>query len=234
MTLGVIMLDTTFRRYPGDIGDPGSHAPGTLFERVPGATAARVVGGIASLMDPAERAVALEPFIAAGERLIARGATALTTSCGFLVAYQRELAAVLPVPVLTSALCLLPDLARDHAGAGRIGILTFDALSLGCAHFMAAGHTGDVTVVGLAADCLFRRAILGDEPADSHAARERDVLDAVDRLLAAAPDLQVIVLECTNLPPHREAIRARAGVPIRDVWDVVRALDEAQRPATVV
>ncbi len=59
MTLGVIMLDTGFRRFPGDIGDPGSHDPPALFERVPGATAARVVGGIASLVDPAERHAAL-------------------------------------------------------------------------------------------------------------------------------------------------------------------------------
>ena len=79
------MLDTRFVRLPGDIGQPASHAGPVLFERVPQATAARVVGGIASLTDPEARAAAVRPFIAAGERLVARGATGITTSCGFLV-----------------------------------------------------------------------------------------------------------------------------------------------------
>jgi hypothetical protein len=231
MTLGVIMLDTTFRRFPGDIGDPGSHPPGTLFERVPGATARRVVGGVASLTDPAARAEALEPFVAAGRRLIARGATALTTSCGFLVAYQRELVDALPVPVLTSALCLLPSVARDLQDGGRIGVLTFDAASLGRMHFDAARFSGEVAIAGLSADSVFRRAVLAGDPADSLAARELDVLDATGRLRAAEPRLAAVVLECTNFPPHREAITAMLGVPIFDIWDVVRLLSD-QRPAT--
>ncbi len=224
MTLGVIMLDTGFRRFPGDIGDAGSHDPPALFERVPGASAARVVGGIASLTDPTLRREALGPFLEAGRRLVARGATGITTSCGFLVAYQRELADGLPVPVLTSALCLLPAIAAAVPASGRIGILTFDARSLGDQHLDAAGFTGKAKIVGLAPDCGFRRAILGDLPDDSLSAREADVLEAAGRLAAAAPDLAAVVLECTNFPPHRAAIEQRLRVPVYDVWDIVRQL----------
>ncbi len=221
MTLGVIMLDTGFRRFPGDIGDAGSHDPPALFERVPGATAARVVGGIASLVDPAERHAALAPFLNAGRRLIARGATALTTSCGFLVAYQRDLADSLPVPVLSSALCLLPDVARGLAPGGRIGILTFDGASLGPLHLGAAGFTGEAAIAGLAPDCRFRREVLGDTPDSSLEAREADVLGAADRLAATTPGLAAILLECTNFPPHRAAIERRLRLPVHDIWDVV-------------
>jgi Asp/Glu/Hydantoin racemase len=224
MTLGVIMLDTGFRRFPGDIGDPGSHKPPALFERVPGATAARVVGGVASLTDPTLRADALKPFITAGERLVAQGATAITTSCGFLVAYQHELAQALPVPVLTSALCLLPEIARSLSPDGQIGVLTFDPGALTSMHFAAAGFQGESTVAGLDPDCGFRRAVLSDLPDDSLAAREADVLRAARHLRDKTPHLAVVVLECTNFPPHREAVAALLRVPVHDIWDCVRQL----------
>ena len=220
------MLDTRFARFAGDIGDPASHAGGALFERVPQATAARVVGGIASLSDPAERADAVAPFVAAGRRLVARGASAITTSCGFLVAYQAELAAALPVPVMTSALCLLPEVAAGQVEGAQLGILTFDAASLGAMHLRAAGHSGRCVIEGLAPGCGFRRAVLEDAAEDGLAAREADVLDAARRLKARAPRLGVVVLECTNFPPHRAAVSACTGVGVVDVWDVVRRLRE--------
>ncbi len=231
MTLGVIMLDTGFRRFPGDIGDAGSHQPPALFERVPGATAARVVGGIASLVDPEERRQALSPFLDAGRRLIDRGATALTTSCGFLVAYQRELADSLPVPVLSSALCMLPEIADGLRPGERIGILTFDAASLGHSHLRAAGFTGEASIAGLAPDCRFRREVLGDVAESSLEAREADVLEAADRLAEATPGLAAVLLECTNFPPHRAAIERRLRRPVHDIWDVVQRLQTGQRPA---
>ena len=216
------MLDTGFVRLPGDIGQPASHDGPVLFETVPKASAARVVGGIASLTDPAQRAVAVKPFVAAGERLVARGATGITTSCGFLVTYQAELQAALPVPVMTSALCLLPEIA-----AGRlVGILTFDAASLGAMHLRAAGFEGGCAIAGLAPGAGFRREVLEDAATVDVAGRERDVLEAAGRLPG---DVEVVLLECTNFPPHREAVAGLLGVPVFDVWDVVRRLDALSR-----
>jgi hypothetical protein len=224
MTLGVVMLDTRFERFPGDIGHIASHPGPVLIEKVPGATAARVVGGIASLTDPAERAAALQPFIEAGRRLIANGATAITTSCGFLVAYQDELAHAFSVPVMTSSLCLLPEIDGKIADGQRIGVLTFNAEALGALHFRAAGYAKPTPVFGLAPDSHFRQAVLERAASESFAQREADVLDALDRLVASAPDLGVIVLECTNFPPHRAAIMERISLPLYDIWDVVERL----------
>lgn len=216
------MLDTGFVRLPGDIGQPASHDGPVLFETVPQASAVRVVGGIASLTDPAQRAAAVKPFIAAGERLVARGATGITTSCGFLVTYQAELQAALPVPVMTSALCLLPEI-----GAGRwVGILTFDAASLGAMHLRAAGFEGACAIAGLAPGAGFRREVLEDAATVDVAGRERDVLEAAGRLPG---DVEVVLLECTNFPPHRDAVAGLLGVPVFDVWDVVRRLDALSR-----
>src|SRR5947209_18038906 len=136
MPLGVLMLDTRFRRFVGDIGNPESYRDPVLFEVVRGATVDKVV--------PAKAPPLIDDFVAAGERLVARGASAITTGCGFLVLNQAELAARLPVPVATSALLLIPSLMKLLPAGKRLGVLTFSAgdLTRG-AHFAAAGAPED-------------------------------------------------------------------------------------------
>ena len=142
MRLGVLMLDTRFARFAGDIGNPQSYDEPVLFEVVRGATVDKVV--------PAKAPPLIEDFIAAGERLIGRGADAITTGCGFLVLNQAELAARLAVPVATSALLLIPTLTRLLPAGKRLGVLTFSARDLTPAHFVAAGAPIDTPVEGVA------------------------------------------------------------------------------------
>ncbi len=82
-TLGLLMLDTRFPRPPGDIGHPDTFAFPVRRRTVAGATPARVVRG----RDPA----VLAPFVDAAHALVAEGADAIATSCGFLARWQREL-----------------------------------------------------------------------------------------------------------------------------------------------
>jgi hypothetical protein len=218
--LGVLMLDTSFTRFPGDIGNPVRQTD-VLFERVPSATARRIVG----IADEAF----VEPFVAAGERLIARGATHITTSCGFLIAYQHVLARRLSVPVATSSLLLLPLLERMMPAGRRVGVLTFSAAALTAQHLAAAGAAPDTPVQGLAPDCHFQRAIYGDGTGDAatdFAARDGDVANAARELIAREPNLGAILLECTNFPPHRSTIRnaltQTTRCPVYDIWSLLQ------------
>ena len=151
MPLGVLMLDTRFRRFVGDIGNPESYREPVLFEVVRGATVDKVV--------PAKAPPLIDDFVAAGERLIARGANAITTGCGFLVLNQAELSRRLSVPVATSALLLIPSLLKLLPAGKRLGVLTFSARDLTPAHFVAAGAPEDTPVEGVAQDGTFQKAI---------------------------------------------------------------------------
>lgn len=211
--VGVLMLETTFERHPGDIGNPLSWCRPVLFETVAGATAERIT----RLTDNQF----LEPFVNAGERLAARGAAAITTSCGFLALYQEELARRVPVPVATSALLQVPLLARMLPAGRRVGVLTFSAETLSARHLMTVGAPADTPIEGLRADGIFRRAILGEAVADSYATREREAIEAAQRLVTRHPEVAAIVLECTNLVPHAAAIQAATGRPVHDIMTLV-------------
>jgi hypothetical protein len=216
MPLGVLMLDTRFPRFVGDIGNPQSHHEGTLFEVVRGATVGKVV--------PAKAPPLIDDFVAAGHRLIDRGAGAITTGCGFLVLNQAELARRLPVPVASSALLLIPTLLKLLPAGKRLGVLTFSARDLTPAHFAAAGAPPDLTVEGVQQDGVFQRAIYEQPCDDSVAAREAEVVAAARRLIARDPATAAILFECTNFPPHRAAVEAATGLPVYDIFTLIGLL----------
>jgi hypothetical protein len=213
--LGILMLDTRFPRLPGDVGHAASFAMPVRYRIVPGASPDRVVRGT----DPA----LLQPFIEAARALVEDGAKAVTTSCGFLVAFQSELQAALPVPVWTSSLLKLPDLADP-------GVLTVDAGALSAAHLRAAGAPGDTPVEGLAPGCALQRTLLEDLPTLDPVAAEADVLAAARRLLRRCPGVQSLLLECTNMPPYAHAVRAACGRPVHHLMTLVHERWQALPP----
>ena len=212
--LGVLMLDTRFPRVPGDVGNPATFDVPVRYRVVHGASPQRVVR---------ERARSLlQPFIDAGQALVTEGAAAITTSCGFLVLFQQPLQAALPVPVWTSSLLLLSGLQAAH-GVRRVGVLTADADSLSADHFAAAGAAADTPVEGLARGCAFQRCLLENQAGFDVDDARASTVDAARRLVARHPDVTTIVLECTNLPPYADAVRAATGCAVHDLTTLIAA-----------
>ena len=205
-TLGVLMLDTRFPRVPGDIGNPATFNFPVRYKTVRGASPQRVVRE----RDPG----LLRPFIDAGHALVAEGASAITTSCGFLVLFQHELQAALPVPVWTSILLLL-------AGLRHAGVVTIDAASLGLDHLRAAGADEETPVEGITVGSAFQQTLLRDLPTLDTQDAMLQVVGAAQRLLAHQPTLTDIVLECTNMPPYAEAVRRATGVRVHDITTLI-------------
>ena len=212
--LGVLMLETRFPRPLGDIGHPGTFAFAVRYRTVRGATPERVVLG--------EDATLLQPFVAAARALASEGVAALTTSCGFLVRFQAELAAAVAVPVWTSSLLLIAELDAGWSDGRRAGVVTVDAGSLTAAHLRAAGARADTPVEGLAVDSRFRATLLHDRAELDADEAERTTVAAAERLLARHPEVAAIVLECTNMPPYAAAVRAATGRPVHDITTLVR------------
>ena len=208
--LGVLMLQTRFPRPPGDVGQPLTFARAGIpvrFVVVPGASPARVV----QAGDPG----LLPAFIAAAQGLVAEGARLIATSCGFLARYQHELAAAVPVPVWSSSLLACRRFARP-------GIVTFDSAALSEAVLAAAGVAPGTPVEGLAPGCELQRRILDDDAELDLVAAEQDVVAAALRLVARHPSVTDLVLECTNMPPYREAVVRASGRRVHDIETLLR------------
>jgi hypothetical protein len=214
--LGIVMLDTRFPRPPGDAGNPASWPAPTLLKVVPQAWPRKIVQSA----DGLRAAGVLEQFAASVRQLEAEGASAITTSCGFLVLLQRELQAACSVPLVSSSLLQLPALLEQE---DRVGVLTISAQALGEEHLLAAGvareRLADVVVHGVNPLGEFARSILGNHPRMDLERAAADVLAAAAALRARAPDLRTVVLECTNMPPYAGAVGEATG------WRVLSLID---------
>ena len=219
-TVGILMLDTRFPRIPGDMGNATTFPFPVRYQRVAGAAPDLVVRGGAEGL--------LEAFVGAARELEREGVSTITTNCGFLVKFQRQMAAAVRVPVFTSSLLLVPLVHRLLAPSRRVGIMTVNAPSLAAEHLEGAGIGPDIpiAVVGMETEKEFTRVLLDDElELDVDAARAEHVRVA-RRLVAGHPDLGAIVLECTNMPPYTADIQRATGRPVFDIVSLVRLVHD--------
>jgi Asp/Glu/hydantoin racemase len=208
--LGILMLEARFPRIPGDMGHAGTWPFPVLYRVVKGASPQRVV---------AEQATGLLPnFIAAAQELEALGADGITTNCGFLSLYQKELAAAVTVPVATSSLMQVPMIQSTLPAGKRVGVITVSAASLTREHLLAIGLDPALPVVGTDAGREFTRVLIGNELTLDAAAAEQDILDAGDALVRNNGAIGAVLLECTNMVPYALALRDRLGIPVYSIY----------------
>jgi len=209
--VGVLCLDTAYPKIPGHIRNPGTFGFPVVYRVVEGATPERVVGQA----DPR----LLQPFVGAARELEAEGVAAITTSCGFLAIFQRELADAVGVPLYTSSLIQLPMVHRMLRPGQKVGVLAARRRSLTRRHLEAVGAASvPICVAGMDDQPEFREVILEGRRHDLDADRlAREVLGEAGRLAGAEPDMGALVIECTDLVPFARPIQARLGVPVFDI-----------------
>ena len=210
-TLGILLLDAHFPRIPGELGNATTFSYPVLMQVVASATPRRVVNGDASLLDP---------FISATRDLESRGVKAITTTCGFLAVFQKEMAAAVDIPVFSSALIQVP-MVQSMLGRGRkVGILTADSRYLTEAHYEGVGWNSQdvpVAIQGLESYPNFTGSVPDNGPTLDFEAVTVEVVDAATKLVRDNPDVGAIVFECTNLPPYAAAVQAATSLPVFDI-----------------
>jgi len=221
--LGILMLEARFPRIPGDMGNGETWPFPVLFRVVRGATPEKVVllGAKGLLPD----------FIAAAQELVHLGAESITTNCGFLSLFQRELAEAVQVPVATSSLMQVPWVQATLPPGKRVGVITVSKQSLTPAHLDAAGVPRDIPCVGTESGREFFRVLIRADHQDMDIdLATQDILDAGRALVAQHPDVGAIVLECTNMPPYAAALRDALGLPVYDIYSMITWFHAGIRP----
>src|ERR1700742_1051876 len=221
--LGILMLEAKFPRIPGDMGNGTTWPFPVLYRVVNGASPEKVVlKGAAGL---------LPDFIAAAKELVRLGAEAITTNCGFLSLFQREIAAAVGVPVATSSLMQVPWVQATLPPGRRVGRVTVSGSTLSPAHLAGAGVPLDTPLVGTENGKEFFRVLIKAEKEDMDIAlAERDVVEAGKELVAKNPDVGAIVLQCTHMPAYAGALQQEAGLPVYDIYSMITWFHAGLRP----
>lgn len=211
---GILVLDTSFPRIPGDAGNPATWPFPVDLEIVRGADVDTVVRHTQSSR--------LEPlFVDAARKLEGRGVNLITTVCGFLILLQDSLQAAVTVPVLTSSLLQVPWISALLGARAKIAILTFERPSLTPGHLWAAGINPSRVVIAGLEGTSFHATISEDlDVLDVERARE-DHIRVARALVDEHPEVEAFVLECANMPPYASAIREATGLPVYDITTLI-------------
>ena len=160
-------------------------------------------------------------FLDAASELVAEGADGITTTCGFLGLFQRDIATHCSVPVAASSLMQVPAVQRLLPPHKRVGVVTVWASQLTPEHLEAAGAPPDTPVAGTDHGREFNRTMYGGEPVVDIAACEDDVLEAGQELISRHADVGAVVVECTRMVPYSRALSEALGMPVFDIYSFV-------------
>lgn len=206
--LGVLMLNTSFHRPKGDIGNPGTYPFPVAYEVVEKATIQRVV----KAGDPA----LIEPFIQAAKVLQRKGVKAITTSCGFLALFQKEIQRELSVPFYSSSLIQIPMVSI--VTGGTVGVITARKSSLTLDHLRGVdAHNTPIIIAGMDDMPAFSAAIIEETKPLNMDAVTLEMQQVISKLTQDHPSVKAIVLECTNMPPYKNAIKEVTNLPLFDI-----------------
>lgn len=224
--LGILMLEGKMSVVPGCMASPATF---------PYPVIRRVVRGSSTPRGPEDALAMLPLYVAAARELEREGVGAITANCGLIALLQKELAAAVAVPVVTSGLLLVPAISR-LVGGRRIGILTFFTDALGERNYNASGWSSaeiPVALGGVGEHESWNEFLRTKEvPPELRRRMEADLCQVARGMLAEHPDIAAFVSECTMLPACLQAVRDELGVP---VYDILTLLDLAMsghyRPA---
>ena len=217
-SLGVVMLETRFPR------PPRRHRQ-SADVRVSGPLPHRARRVAAPRRRRARPGAARAVHRRGARARSAKASPRSTTSCGFLALFQREMAAAVAVPVWTSSLLLVAEIeARLARRPPRRRRHRRRRVARRAEHLRAVGardrHADRRARARLA---RFARPLLDDRAELDVDEAERATVAAAERLVARHPEVAAIVLECTNMPPYADAVRAATGLPVHDITTLVRA-----------
>ena len=210
-TIGVLCLDSRFPKPVGHIKNPSSFKFPILYETVKGATVQKM------LDNPGADFIA--PFLDAAKKLESDGVRAITGSCGFLALFQKELANSVSIPVYSSSLIQIPMIYNMFGSIGQVGILTASRSKLTKKHFQGVGAENfPVAIEGMDDSEEFREVILEGTRDNMNITKvANEILECAKTLILKNPDVNALVLECTDMPPYSFKLQRELKLPIFDI-----------------
>lgn len=221
-TIGVLILETSFPRIPGSIGNLDTFSFPVLHKVIRNTNVNNII------LQPDISLV--QDFIKGAKELELDGAKGITTSCGFLGMFQQEVADTVNIPVFCSSLLQVPMAARMLRKDQKVGILTADARNLTEKNLKPMGIDASVrtAIVGMEKCPEFWEVFFEDKPVMDIDKMEREAVDVI-LALTKQENLGAIVIECSTLPPFAPAIQRATGLPVFDFVTLTNLMHDVIR-----
>ncbi len=216
------MLDARFPRIPGDMGNALTWPFPVHYRIVRNASPDLVVRRKADGL--------LDAFVDAARELVEDGVDGITTNCGFLSLFQKELSEAVPVPVVTSSLMQVEMVNRLLPRGKRAGVLTISASTLTAEHLRSAQVPDGTPIGSTEGGQEFTRAILENELTLDVEKARADNVEAALAMKQNYPELGALVLECTNMCPYAADIQKATDLPVYSIVSLVSWFQAGLRP----
>lgn len=176
-----------------------------------------------------------DDLITGAKELESRGVRAISGGCGFLVNFQKDVAAAVNVPVFLSALSQIPIMRLGLKPGRKIGIITAASDWLGSRSFQQidVDDTSDLTIIGCQDTGEFAKLRATTQAGHVNPYKvEKDLANLARQFVKDNPEISVILLECSSLPPYSWAIQNATNLPVFDYYTLIRWVYTAvvQRP----
>jgi hypothetical protein len=228
--IGMLMLAENIPYPPGTPGNPTTFDHPVIHEIVEGVE----IASLKALNVPDGQAA----FIAAGQRLVDKGVTAITGNCGLMIVHQAAMAQALPVPILMSSLLQIPFIQQLIGADRAVGIIASSEGGMKEQHLVMAcgGAQANLAITNMEGQPNFRAAVVEEGGILDTDLVEPEVVAVAQGLVAERPDVGAILFECTDLCPYAAAVQNATGLPVFDVTTLINhaLLALVRRPFTGV
>jgi hypothetical protein len=143
--------------------------------------------------------------------------------------FQRQVADALDIPVFLSSLLQVQFIYQMLPKGRKIGIISADSSALTLEHFSSVGITPDVPLIlgGMENQKEFREAVLLEKGTLNSEQLQREVVEVAEQMVQKDPDIAVILLECSDLPPYAAAVQAAVNRPVFDFITMIQYVQSA-------
>jgi len=213
--IGILGLETYYAKFPGHVKNASTFHYPVVYKIVKGAVVERLLDS----PDP----TLLAPFLQAVRELEAEGVRAIVGSCGFLAAYQQELADAVDIPLFTSSLMLVPLVHRMLKSDQKVGVVTASKRGLTHKHLSSVGCDNvPMVIAGMEGMPEFREVILENRRIELDGAKlQEEIVSVAVRMVEKNRDVGAVVLECTEMPVYAHLIQERVQLPVFDLITLI-------------
>jgi len=211
--LGVVRLDYNYPPGEGDSDCAASFGYDVFYRVVPGLTFEMAQRG--RFTEDVER-----NFAEAIKYLEGRKVNAITGDCGFMMAFQVIARKIASAPVFMSSMVQCPVIAAAFDPKDMVMVLTANDRTLKAQKDVLFNSCGfDVNedrfmIVGCQNVDGFDAVAKGEEV--DHARVSPGIVKLVQDTIKRHPAINVILCECSELPPYSDAIRAATDLAVFD------------------